>query len=545
MTHDGSRRVPALTALYALKYAAYILLCALIISPGLIGHRILCSAAAEALAVFLATNALYPGFPACAYVLNSLALLIGNVQCVVMLHGGSYVSLQMLTNLGSLRGLSGHGILYAASLAAAALPALLPVRGFRIPRPWNAALPGFLAACILAGLCLQGFYYSPYAAAVSLARGACMRASLARSVRDGLRKGGAGASPFRKAGVGDRIGPVPGTGGTPNLIVVFTEGLSENIIHDGRGIMPNAARLERESVSFRNYYNHTFATYMGLSGQLHSGYQQGNFSRNMLPSLQSLLGDAGYRTCFINTEPGNRDFTEYLEALGFGEVVSGGELLGPAGSVSDRRAYELLYERAAAMAGEGEPFFIAIYTFGTHASFDSVDEVFGDGRDPLLNKFHNADAQLGRFLGRLRGGGLAESTVLVLTADHCTYADADFRSSFPGYVRESPMCDRIPLIIHCGGMAPREYDAGGRNSLCLAPTLLDLLGVSGENCFLGSSLFGEADGEYERTFQSLTTVLRTDGGTIRAPGMAERAAFGRALGEYFVLAGTGPGDGDR
>ncbi|MBQ3799787.1 MAG: hypothetical protein II837_05760, partial [Treponema sp.] len=310
MTHDGSRRVPALTALYALKYAAYILLCALIISPGLIGHRILCSAAAEALAVFLATNALYPGFPACAYVLNSLALLIGNVQCVVMLLGGSYVSLQMLTNLGSLRGLSGHGILYAASLAAAALPALLPVRGVRLTRAKYAALSGFLAACILAGLCLQGFYYSSFAAAVSLARGACMRASLARSVRDGLRKGGAGVSPFRKAGVGDRIGPVPGTGGTPNLIVVFSEGLSENIIHDGRGIMPNAARLERESVSFRNYYNHTFATYMGLSGQLHSGYQQGNFSRNMLPSLQSLLGDAGYRTCFINTEPGTRDFTE-------------------------------------------------------------------------------------------------------------------------------------------------------------------------------------------------------------------------------------------
>lgn len=520
--HD--RHGYALTALYVLKYAAYIGLCALIISPGLIGHRILCSAAAECLAVFLVTNALHPRAPACAYILNSLALLAGNVQCVVMLHGGSYVSLQMLTNLGSLRGLLGHAPVYAASLAAAVLPALLPVRGFRLTRARYAALSGFLAACILAGVCLRGFYYSPYAAAISLVRGACMQASPARSVRDGLRTD---ASSFRKDGVEDCISP--GISGTPNLILVFTEGLSENIIRDGRGIMPEAARLERESVSFANYYNHTFATYMGLSGQLHSGYQQGNFSRNMLPSLQSLLRDAGYRTCFINTEPGNRDFSEYLGALGFDEVVSDGNPGGPAGSVSDRRAYEVLYERAASMAGEGTPFFIAIYTFGTHASFDSVD-----GRDPLLNKFRNADAQLERFLERFRSGGLAGSTVFVLTADHCTYADA-------GCGRASPMCDGIPLIIHYKDMVPREYDAGGRNSLCLAPTLLDLLGVSGENCFLGSSLFGDARGEYEHTFQSLTTVLRTDGGDIRAPGMAERAAFGRALGEYFVLAGTGPG----
>ena len=33
-----------------------------------------------------------------------------------------------------------------------------------------------------------------------------------------------------------------------------------------------------------------------------------------------------------------------------------------------------------------QPYLIAMYTLGTHASFDSVDEIFGDGSEAELNK---------------------------------------------------------------------------------------------------------------------------------------------------------------
>ena len=101
------------------------------------------------------------------------------------------------------------------------------------------------------------------------------------------------------------------------MILIFTEGLSRSIIWDERNIMPNLRALESESLSFTNYYNHTFATFRGLIGQLYSGYQFDNLDTNGLISLQAILGKRGYQTAFINTEPSNTEFSEYLAVLPF------------------------------------------------------------------------------------------------------------------------------------------------------------------------------------------------------------------------------------
>lgn len=43
-----------------------------------------------------------------------------------------------------------------------------------------------------------------------------------------------------------------------------------------------------------------------------------------------------------------------------------------------------------------------VYTFGTHISFDSMDEKFGNGKDSVLNKFADMDAQFGAFMNRVK-----------------------------------------------------------------------------------------------------------------------------------------------
>lgn len=50
---------------------------------------------------------------------------------------------------------------------------------------------------------------------------------------------------------------------SPNVILVSVEGLSQNIIDDDRDIMPNLRDLQKRSISFEQYFNHAFATYMG------------------------------------------------------------------------------------------------------------------------------------------------------------------------------------------------------------------------------------------------------------------------------------------
>ena len=55
-----------------------------------------------------------------------------------------------------------------------------------------------------------------------------------------------------------------------NLIIIFTEGLSDRVISEE--LTPNLYKLRHHSLYFENYYNHTAPTFRGLRGQLISGF---------------------------------------------------------------------------------------------------------------------------------------------------------------------------------------------------------------------------------------------------------------------------------
>ena len=160
----------------------------------------------------------------------------------------------------------------------------------------------------------------------------------------------------------------------PNIVLIMTEGLSQSIVEDERQITPNILDFQKKSLTFTNYYNHTFATYRGIIGQLYSGYQFSNLDTNTLTSIQSILADKGYSTSFINTEPNNLDFTHYLESMGFQQIISDKNLnSGSVNTASDKEAYELLFKT---IQEEGDqPFFVVMYTYGTHVTLDSTDTV--------------------------------------------------------------------------------------------------------------------------------------------------------------------------
>ena len=134
----------------------------------------------------------------------------------------------------------------------------------------------------------------------------------------------------------------------PNVIVIFTERLSQNIISDDRNIMPNVASYQQKSLSFENYYNHTAATYRGISGQLSSGYQLEDFDGNNLTSLEDIFSEQGYHTFFFNTEPLNPDWNNYVNNLGFDYVVMDATTPcnGAVNTISDKDAYEILFVSA-------------------------------------------------------------------------------------------------------------------------------------------------------------------------------------------------------
>lgn len=332
---------------------------------------------------------------------------------------------------------------------------------------------------------------------------------------------------------------------TPNIILIFTEGLSENVLTDPRNILPNVSSLIPNSISFTDYYNHTFATYRGLQGQLFSGHQFEALDSNSLPALPDVLREKGYHSVYLNSEPYNADFSKYVSELHFDNVITdAANCEGLADSITDKRMYELLWETVNNLGNTGQPFFACMYTLGTHMSFDSPDEKFGDGSLRFLNRFYNMDYQFGLFLNNFINSPLYDNTILVFTSDHASFGDSDFTDAFPDYLRANIDCDKIPLIFYSKpGVLKQEFigrrDVLGRNSLTLAPTLLDILGYASPNTFLGTSLFStlnETDGaSLEHFFWDAAYMLRTDSESIREVNDFERWTVSEKIAKYFSI----------
>lgn len=471
-------------------------------------------------------------------VVNDILCFFLNAQLLVLFFGNSFVQLVMLTNLESAEDLSGKGIEIITAIILMLIFSLLPID--RIGR----LSPSHLLVCLSGDLILDiilvmnlGIAYSPTASFGQVAAQAYQLHQLKARV---AQHGDSGAGDeFFADGVSDHRPKEEELPDSPNIILIFTEGLSQNIVEDDREIMPNLAALEEASLFFSDYYNHTFATYRALIGQLYSGYQLDDFDQNQLISLQQILDWNGYNTAFINTEPENSDFTAYLESFKFDTLINDGlpEHSGMADSYSDKEAYEILFNTASELSKSNIPFFVGIYTFGTHMSLDAVDEVYGDGSDPFLNKFYNLDIWLGDFLEKFEESPLAEDTIIVFTADHAAYCDADFTNAFPDYPRISQMIDEIPLCIYYSGMEAETISAKGRNTLDLAPTVLDYLDISEPNFFLGESLFAPEGTLYDTIFCEETSYAKTAEGVITGLDIEEQKEIAGQLVKYFSVSG--------
>ena len=358
------------------------------------------------------------------YITHFICLLLIGFQMHLLIFGKSYLSLIMITNLDSIEDISGNASLYVICsillLIISGLPMGKEKDSFHQKR-------NFLPVLLSVELCLTmiiGNLYSPIYAYADLIEQSVNQKKLTKS----LKESDVSESEFLRTEITDYYEKPSDLVEKPNVVVIFAEGISQNIIDDERNIMPNIKKYESESINFTNYFNHTFATYRGLIGQLYSGYQLNNYDSNKLISVQSIFKKNGYDTSFINVEPNNSTFCAYIDKLGFDNVT--GEISeainGMAKSISDKDAFNKLYNEMVEMSKNNYPFFINMYTVGTHATFDSVDEKFGDGTSSELNKFYNLDYQFGQFMEKFENSELSDNTVIVFTTDHCTFVDDEY-----------------------------------------------------------------------------------------------------------------------
>ena len=135
---------------------------------------------------------------------------------------------------------------------------------------------------------------------------------------------------------------------------------------------------------------------------------------------------------------------------------------------------------------------------------------------------------------------LAEDTIIIFTTDHATYQDDSFVKAFPDWFRAYTFCDEIPLWIYYKGITTEIIDVKGRNTLGLAPTILDYLDISAPNYFLGRSLFvPEANSSFETYFTESFVYLDTKDGEIRYLSEEEKNIFIAMLQDYFYITSLG------
>lgn len=488
----------------------------------------------ELFVIMLTTNFLFRLNKPFAVIWNCVAMIFVNAQFTILRFGGSFFSFIMLTNVSSISAINGKASIYITFGIIAVFAALLPVREFHIPagKTLTFASLGIIVLLLLAGA--DEPVYSFVKLGKNIHQYEKRRSSITASLSEG--ENASRYMRFFNENIPDYFNKPGELTYSPNIILIFTEGLSQNIVDDERNIMPNVKNFENSSLNFTNYYNHTAATYRGIIGQLFSAHQFSNPDKNNLISIQSILKNTGYNTTFINSEPENEEFTTYLNNLGF-DIVTHSDITDR--FTTDKEMYDLLYDTVAS-ADRTVPQFISLYTFGTHISMTSADKVYGDGSNSLLNRFYNVDYWFGNFMSRLEEAGLADDTVVIFTADHAAYCDEDYIDTFyPDYIRMDAFCDEIPLLIWYKGVVPATVDAMGRNSLGLAPTVLDFLDISDCNFFLGDSLFGYPESDEELLINTAFSVpdhdwcCRTYGDKVTSVPDDEKKILDEYIGDYL------------
>jgi phosphoglycerol transferase MdoB-like AlkP superfamily enzyme len=103
------------------------------------------------------------------------------------------------------------------------------------------------------------------------------------------------------------------------------------------------------------------------------------------------------------------------------------------------------------------------------------------------------DYAIGRFIDQARARPWFDDTLFVIVADHCASAAGKTRLPVAGY--------RIPLILYAPALLKAGRDERVASQIDIPPTLLDAMGLPGDDHFFGQSLF-EQRAENRRAFIS-------------------------------------------
>lgn len=263
----------------------------------------------------------------------------------------------------------------------------------------------------------------------------------------------------------------------PDVYLIVMESFSRIVMREGA--TPELARMEKEGVSFPNFFANSFRTDRGLVSILSGcpapptmSLMKNSRLVSRLPSLARTMVKAGYRTEYYYG--GDIDFCNqrgYLVSQGFQRLISDKDFdlkyrMSKWG-VPDSPLMERARREISADQGRG-PVLRVVQTSSSHEPFDVPVSLRKDRR---LNAFAYADMEIGGFVRWLKQSGRWDRSLVILVADHL--------GAYPPHISNLTLRRyRIPLVMTGGAVkGPAVVEAYGSQQ-DIAATVLGQLGLS-------------------------------------------------------------------
>ncbi len=322
-----------------------------------------------------------------------------------------------------------------------------------------------------------------------------------------------------------------------NVIAIMMESMDDWLITPED--TPNIYNLKSKGMDFTNFYtpgysngwtfNSEFAfntsTFPKANGNAAYALVRNDFSR----SLPSVLKGAGYtansfhesESTFYNRGPIHRAFgyeeyhsyEDYFEPdakdktydykMVNGEKVTLSKTIDTYLTQKDSLFYDVI-GKGENVKADGKPFFSFIVTYTPHLPYDGngYDAEYAlkkypqyDSKnefDVLRAKARMTDDMVGELVERLKEEGILEDTVLVLFADHFAYGIRN-KEELTRLSKENGNAntERTPAIIYCAANEnPMEVEKVSQ-TVDLAPTVMNLLGVGVPYDIMGNDIFDD------------------------------------------------------
>jgi len=305
----------------------------------------------------------------------------------------------------------------------------------------------------------------------------------------------------------------------PNIVFILLESWSaDNIESLGglKGITPNFKALEKEGLSFTNFYSNGWTSDQGMSSIFssfpvlpHADIINQTDKARKLPSLNKSLSNY-HSSYFFGGQLTYGNIKGYLLSQGF-DVVKDESYYKhlPSGALGVHDEYMFIQFKEE-LKHFPEPFMSTLFTISSHSPFDFPAEhklSFNSKEDKYVNSVAYTDKCLGDFMRSVKDENWYANTLFVIVADHSHKSPIKRRFA----QKES---FKIPMLWY-GEVLDTNHKGAQWDKFAshidITPTILSQMDINVDNDYFGGDIFGNNSGFIFYSFGSGYGMIKEDG----------------------------------